>query len=652
MAGGGTGGGKTAGAARAPAGVLCLVLCGTLAAALAGCSSFSAGPPLVILEVCPPDEGMLPEGSPLAIQFNLPFEEQSLARQLSVYPPRQLRLVRAGALAEVYIEEAVPGQVFSVSIAAGVLGTGGERLQSGLTTRVVIAPPGWTGDLEDDPAGRDEVPRADGVEVTGARFWFEGHGVFACDLRGSYRVPHFDRVRLYLSRKLRPGERFSAALLEVDLRGQQRLVPAATVAGEDWIDLELRQGTLSGLSYELRWFPATAPASSDPAADGPLFTLTVRGTPQVYVWSLRPSTGEVTGIGTLDLGFEVSRLAGNVGGPLYALGSPGGAAWQGLAVVQQLDRALLPVGPAAAVYSDSAELHAGPRGGGDAVMLVSGPAAGIAPLVGEQEWDGYLPSPPATPGPSGAAPDRRSAGVPDASAEADLWDEPALIALTPSGPVTLVTGSDVGAKFISPGSLAPDGRTAAFVTHAFSQTGTLVKLWAVSLPRNWRTAGPLEGPLFPREIAQALYPEEPGGHFSYGGSAVWSRDGDCVWWDVLLCGGQIAEVWRVDPATGSRELFARDGAMPLESPDGTMLFFRTASGGTVVTADGGPVRTIRQEFLWACWTPDSKGLLLLSAEGIAAVPLQGAVRQVVGFSAGPGAFVGPDEFWFVSDRRH
>jgi len=606
----------------------CALLCALPAAWLTGCTPRASSLPLVILEVSPQSGGSLAEGSPLLIRFNLPLDEGSLARRLSVQPPRDLELICDGPLAEVRLRGAVPGRVYTVSVAAGVRGAGGEVLADSLVTQFVMAPaaPAGAAGQGQDTGGK---PPAEGPpEVLGARLYLDGRGVFACDLRGNYQVPHFDSLRLYLSGPPRPAEVAGLALQEVDARGQSRQVATQAGDGPDYIDLELGEGTLAGLDYELHWPVAAAdagPGGGD--AGGPLFTWTVRGMPRVYVWSLRPSSGRVAPVGAMDLGFEIERLAGGTDGPLVAAGNPGGAAWKGLELLQQLDTDLRPAGQAVAIYAGFNQLLTQPQVQGG-ICLVSGPARAISPLVGEKDWSGFFPS---------------------AGTGADPGDEAALIALTAGGPLVLVRGADVGAKFLSPGALSPDGRTLVFVTHDFSD-GTLVRLWGMALPEGWQTSG-LHGDDLPYEIARALYAGQPGSHFEYGGSATWGHAGGRIWWDILLPETEVAEVWQVDPATGRRDLFAEGAAMPVESPDGEMVFHRTSSGGDILTIDGLLTRAVGQQFSWACWTPDSKAVLLVSDQGISKVPLQGPVQRLVSFAAGPGTFVGPDEFWFVSDRR-
>jgi hypothetical protein len=607
---------------------------------VAGCLANSSGPPLVILGVSPRDGGGLPLGQPVTIRFNLPFDEASLAARLKIQPSRELELIRDGPTAGIVIQGAAAGQSYTLSVGSGVAGLSGERLREGVEFSFMVTPAGQ----EPDGGGSTTGPGGGGTgtwdvpsPVCGARLYLDGQSIFACDLSGSYDVPHFDRVRLYLSRPPEGDEASRFVLLEVGAGGELRGIPAESSSGQTWVQLDLQEETLTGLGYELQLLPA--PASSGQAVlPLRLYSWVVGGTPNIHVWSLRLSSGKVAPVARLDLGYEVSRLVGRPGGPVFAVGNPGGMGWQGLEIVQALDQAHRPSGPAVAVYAETNNLPAQTQGGdaGKGTLIVVGPAGGIPPLVGDRAWRGYVPgSGLKTPG-----------GLDEG---ADAADEPALTAMWGEAQVTLLRGSDVGAKFISGGSISPDGGRLAFVSYGFSG-GTLVKLWLLDLPERWDSRSLEEAELLPREMARALYPELTAGQFTYGGGATWGGGGSTIWWDICL-GEDLAEVWQVDPATGQRVLFARQAAGPMESPDGGTLLYRTSAGPVVSPVEEPAERPVRPDYSWACWTPDGQGLLLLTGGGLVHFPLGGEARQVVGFPSLPGCFVGEDEYWFVSDRR-
>lgn len=646
-------GGRWRSRAIAVAGLVCAVVAGL--SAVLGCAvSTVSGPPLVVLDVFPADRA-LAQGSPVRLIFNLPVDAASLAGRLSVSPACQHSVSVAGQEVVVQFNGPVPGRTYTLSVRAGARGTGGAVLQQDFAVSLAVLPgaiaqPAGGGDAGPGPAAGSPVSRQPSLyipacpPVTGARLFLEGSAVFACDRPGFYDVPRFDRVVLYLAGSESLDAALHPALLEVRPDGSVRRLATRQAGGPGWVELILEEETRAGCTYEYCVVAGTGTGPQG-AVTHTLYAWSVHGSPWIYVWALDVASGRVSPVGRLDLGMEADALVGDPGGMLAAVGSPGGVIWAGLQVVQVLSPQLAAAGPPVAVFADGNYLPRQIGAGGKSIVVV-GPAEPIPARPWESTWGGFAPG--GGPDAPGAQPTSGRAGTPPLDRGTDT-NQPVLIEVRQDGVRTLLQAWDLPGRYVSGPALSRDGTKVAFLTQDFADHA-LIRVWSCTLLGGPGVAAIPGHDPFPRELARLVYPNDTIGDFGYGGGACWNADGGGLWWDVCLPDGTI-EIWTVDATGGARSLVISGAALPLVSPDGRMLFCLSHNGGVILAADGTALRGISGQLTAGAWLPDSSGLLVSDRQGVQMVPVSGPAQRLVSFPASPGCFVGPTEYWFVSDRR-
>jgi hypothetical protein len=586
--------------------------------ALSGCDLLGvSGPPLVVLKVAPVDGGGLPAGETMELTFNLPVDASSLEGRLTVSPSCELSVVVQGSQVRIAAPSAQPGRVYVFRVRPGVRGLRGETLRHTFETSVVVLPEGssWG---EDPPPPTGGGP---GMIATGAALLLEDAVVGACDLPGSYSVPRFDRVRIYLAERALPAGTLPA-LLASGAGEKARLMEASIETAPGRVELVLREEVRIGGEYECVLVSRTSTGEDSVEH---VWSFAVGGLPWNRVWALDIATGQATPVGRAMLGYELAGLVGDETS-VIAVGRPGGRSWHSLYALQQLSSSLAPLGQPVAAYRDSNHL-AGQFQSGVGVLVVVGPEV-PPPLVGQPQWTGYVPA--------------VTAGSPERSA---------IIATGRGGFAnTLLAGK--GDEFLAGPSLSQLGQAVAYVVREFGAPGMTVRLVRQDLPAGWRAAGWGPAEPFSVELARSAYDGEFVAQLTYDGGTAWGADG-AVWWDRHLQDGS-AELWRVRER-GQRELIGAGALMPVASPDGNYVACRTSSGLAVYSASGSAgselVRTYAARFSEVTWLPDSSGLLLIGDEGITSLSLDGQARRLTSFPARPGCFVEGGRYWFVSNRQ-
>jgi hypothetical protein len=209
-------------------------------------------------------------------------------------------------------------------------------------------------------------------------------------------------------------------------------------------------------------------------------------------------------------------------------------------------------------------------------------------------------------------------------------------------------GSERAGEFLSGPAMSPQRDAVSFAVSSFGENVT-VGLHRIALPQSWDQGDSVAAEVFPVRVAHNTYEVAFTGGYRYSSGTAWAATGE-IWWDICV-DAESAEVWRVSPRETFRELLRSGAGVPLVSPDGRYALCRVPAGALLIGVETADTESVTGSFAGATWLPDNSGVLLVGPDGITLLPVDGRAVRIVPFAARPGLFVGPTEYWFVSDRR-